>query len=58
MIPTAIIYIFVLDKSNLIEGGDVKREKEKEWYLSDGEKNKKGPYSVDELETFVKEGKV
>jgi len=54
----SFFFFFSLSQSNLIEAGDTKRDSEKEWYFSDGEKTKKGPYSAEEVKEFFTAGKV
>ena len=45
-------------QSNLIEAGDMKRENEREWYTTDAEKNKRGPFSPEELKEQFTSGKI
>lgn len=45
-------------QSNLIEAGDLKRQNEREWYTTDAEKNKKGPYAPEELKDLFTTNKV
>jgi len=45
-------------QSNLIEAGDMKRQSEKEWYITDAEKNKKGPFAIEELKDLFTSNKV
>ncbi|MGH0172786.1 UNVERIFIED_CONTAM: hypothetical protein FKN15_063892 [Acipenser sinensis] len=45
----------MLDRSNVIEASpDMKRESEKEWYFGNADKERRGPFSFEEMQEFWK----
>ncbi|GAA6092930.1 dnaJ homolog subfamily C member 13 isoform X2 [Tachysurus ichikawai] len=47
----------ILNKSNVLEAApDMKRESEKEWYFGNADKERRGPFSFEEIQEFWKSG--
>ena len=46
-------------QTNVIEAGaDMKREGEKEWYFGNADKERLGPYSIEEIQAFWNDGTI
>lgn len=52
-----MVVLFCLFQSNVIEASpDMKRESEKEWYFGNADKERRGPFSFEEVCGLVKFG--
>lgn len=52
-----MVALFCLIQSNVIEASpDMKRESEKEWYFGNADKERRGPFSFEEVCDLLKFG--